>query len=199
MRDILKGVITQRQVYMTATSHQPLSDEEICELDDFLLSRDEGEDSLTVDEAHGFITSLIVSCSTVEESEWMEAIWGLPAFNDDNEQQHMIQLLRRMRTEIHDMLGEGKRFDPLIAEFEEDSESFVSYEGWCYGFMLAVSLAHTQWDKLPKNEQELLGPIARIALLGEEEGEELDDEELEILTELIPGSVIGLYQYWHRH
>jgi len=184
---------------MTTISHQPLSDEEITELDEFLLSAEEGEERLTVDEAHGFITGLVVSCSTVEESEWMEAIWGLPAFSDDNEQQHMVELLHRMRIEIHDTLSDGKRFDPLIAEFEEDDEEFVSYEGWCYGFMLAVSLAHTQWDKLPKNEQELLGPIARIALLGEEEGEELDDEELEILTELIPGSVAGLYHYWHRH
>jgi len=184
---------------MTSEQRIPLSDEEIIELDNYLLSIEETEERLTVDEAHGFISALVVACSTVEEDEWMEAIWGLPAFDSDDQKQHMTELLRRMRNEVLDTLKQGKHFEPLIAEFEEDDEEFVSYEGWCYGFMLGVSLMHTEWEKLPKNEQELLAPIARISLLTEEEEHELDDEELEMLIELLPGSVVGLFNFWHHH
>ena len=181
---------------MSVDLDQPLSEDEILELDNFLLSAEEDEQRLTVDEAHGFLTALVIERSTVEAADWMEAIWGLPAFADDNEKQHMENLLLRMKNEIKTALKNRQNFEPLVAEFEEDGEEVVSYEGWCYGFMLAVSLAHTHWEKLPKHEQELLGPIAKLAISEEEESMELDDEEYEILIDLLPGSVIGLYDYW---
>lgn len=183
---------------MSEPSFTPLSDDEIEELDNFLLSGDEEEARLTVDEAHGFVTALVVGRSTVEAEEWMETIWGIPAFVDDAEKQHMSELLLRMRSEIKQTLQAGKGFEPLIAEFEEDGDDVVAYEGWCYGFMLGVSLAQSQWEKLPQHEQELLAPIARLALVTEEDSPELDEEEYEMLTELLPGSVVGLYNYWRQ-
>ena len=63
--------------------------------------------------------------------------------------------------------------------------------------MQAVVAEQTRWETLPKNEQELLGAIAKLALLYADDAPEMDDEEYEMLVELIPGAVVGLYSFWN--
>ena len=182
---------------MTTEEYIPLSESEIIQLDDFLLSLDESNEHLTIDEAHGFVTALTVAGSAHRE-HWMQSVWGNPAFSDEEEQAQLTDLMQRMVQEIEVVLEQGRNYEPMVAEFEEEGEDIISYEGWCYGFMLGVSLDQDKWESLPKHEQEMLGPIARIALLGEDESPDLDDEEYEMLVELIPGAVVSLYQYWHN-
>ncbi|MDH5546450.1 MAG: YecA family protein [Gammaproteobacteria bacterium] len=179
----------------------PLSDDEIVELDNFLLSGDEEEDErLSVDEAHGYITALVVSAdATLFDEGWMQGIWGDPAFHDDDEKERMVSLLWRMRNDINNELSSGEVFEPLIVEEEEDGELLETHEGWCYGFMLAVSSHQHLWEDLPRNEQELLMPIARLAMLASDEDADIDDEEYSQLVELVPGAVGGLYAFWRKH
>lgn len=181
---------------MSATKPALLTDEDLMELDDLLLSAEEGEeDRLSVDEAHGYITALAVSGSErLETGDWLEDILGE---SQDDARPRMEELLIRLKDELLEMLSSTEIFEPLIAEEEEDGEVFVAYEGWCYGFMLAVSNDEDAWSELPKDEQDLLMPIAKLALLDAEEEDEIDEEEYEMLAELIPGSVKGLAAYWH--
>jgi hypothetical protein len=64
--------------------------------------------------------------------------------------------------------------------------------------MLAVTGDEERWNNLPENEQSLLAPIAKLALLYADENVDMEDDEYEMLTELLPGSVVGLYRYWHQ-
>ena len=187
---------------MTAQLDAPLSDEEIVEPDEFLLAADEEDDDrLSVDEAHGYITALVVSAdNALFDDDWVQGIWGDPAFRDDAQKERMISLLWRMRNEIKTELGSGQVFEPLVVEEEEDGEILETYEGWCFGFMVAVSNHEHLWEDLPREQQELLMPIARLAMLvSDEDSEEFDDEEYEQLVELIPGAVGGLYSFWRKH
>ena len=178
----------------------PLSDEELIELDDFLLSTSsDDEDRLAVDEAHGYVTALAVKNNEAfANDDWMESIWSDPVFADDAQKENMTDLLLRMRNDIVTNLKSGERLEPVVAEAEEEDGSIsVSYEGWCFGFMLGVSKEEARWSELPKDKDDLLVPIAKLSMLYVEEEEiELDDEEYETLVDLIPGSVAGLYQYW---
>lgn len=183
---------------MSLDNNVSLTDEELTELDEFLLSGAEGVERLTIDEAHGYITALIVSGKDQDSTDWLGAVLDDLAFTDDAEQERIEDLLYRMWDEIEEMLRSRQVFEPLVAEFEEDGELIIEYEGWCYGFMLAVSEDETLWNELPKDEKDLLAPIAQIALLGEDEEVDLDDEEYEMLAELIPGSVGALYNFWHN-
>ena len=174
----------------------PLTDEEIIELDNFLLAASQEEERLTVDEAHGFVTALVAGHESLPQEEWMEVVWGQPEFADETEQQRMISLLSRLHRDVSATLQAGGTFEPLVAEVEEDDETIIAIEGWCFGFMLAVSRNEERWNQLPKDEQALLAPIAKLALLETENAPEMDDEECESLAEMLPGSVVGLYSYW---
>ena len=183
---------------MTNELNKPLSDEEIVQLDDFLLSADDDEQRLPVDEAHGFITAKLVGGAAMDNDAWVHSIWGEPAFKSDVEKQQMTDLLLRLQQDIAEGLNTGNRFEPLVAEIEDEGETIEAWEGWCFGFMLGVSEDEARWVELPENEQSLLAPIAKLAMLHTEDDFEMDDEEYQMMVELIAGSVSGLKAYWDK-
>lgn len=173
-----------------------LTDEEFSELDSFLLASEEGDDRLSVDEAHGYLTALTVGPEMVESAEWLEQVWGEPLFSDDESEQRLRGHLLRMQREIAADLNEGITFEPLVLEEVDNDVVVESYEGWCFGFMLGVAAQSRHWEQLPKAEQTLLAPIAKLALLHDDEESDMDDEEYDAWVEMLPGSVVGLYNYW---
>lgn len=175
-----------------------LTDEEFSELDSFLLATEEGEDRLTVDEAHGYLTALTVGPEMTVCDEWLEAVWGIPLFPDAESETRMRSYLLRMQQEIVTALASQTPFEPMMLEEMDGDEVVESYEGWCFGFMLGVASQSQHWELLPKAEQTLLAPIAKLALLHDDEESDMEDEEYEAWIEMLPGSVVGLYNYWRN-
>ena len=177
-----------------------LSDDELTELDTLLLSDD--DDRLPIDEAHGFITAQLISRSPSSDTDIIEEICGDATFASSDDLKRVTQLLLQMRDEIATSLQANEPFEPLVIEEEEDGEIFEDYEGWCFGFMLGVTHQSAQWDNISKAQEELLTPIAQLALLHtqeEEEGEEgMDEEEYALCVELLPGAVNSLYSNWEN-
>ena len=183
---------------MNSQPNLSLTADELLALDNFLLAEEAEGERLPIDEAHGYLTALIVGAQPVEQATWMEAIWGEPAFADAAEQQHLTNSLLRMQAEIADTLAKRRSFEPLIIEEEdEEGELLEAYEGWCLGFMRYVAERQSQWEEMPKDEQALLSPIAKLAMLCAEEEQDMDEEEYEACVDLLPGAVAGLYAYWH--
>lgn len=181
---------------MSPQSQAPLSDEEFTELDRFLLADEEGE-RLPIDEAHGYITALIVAQSPLETADWLQAVWGSPQFRDQDERMKMTGYMQRMHAAIAAMLEAQTPFEPLVIEEEdEEGDLLEAYEGWCFGFMHAVADYPQHWETLPTEAQELLTPIARLALLAGDDESDMDEEEYAMWVELLPGSVAGLYALW---
>lgn len=183
---------------MPVANSGPLTDEEAMELDEFLLAAEGDEQRLPIDEAHGYLTGLIAGHAALSMEEAMHAVWGEPAFKDEHEKQYMTDYLLRLYQDISLRLDEGHTFEPLAVEIEDEGEVLVAHEGWCFGFMLAVTGDEEHWSSLPENEQSLLSPIAKLALLYADEDVDMEDDEYEMLTELLPGSAVGLYNYWQQ-
>lgn len=140
------------------------------------------------------MTALLVCRAGNSDEELIEAICGDAQFSD-GERQRVTALLLRLRDEIAAALQSKAPFEPLVIEEEEDGEVFEAYEGWCFGFMLGVTHQGDRWDAITKEQEELLAPIAQLALLHTEE-EEMDEEEYELCVELLPGAVNSLYACW---
>lgn len=175
-----------------------MTEEEISELDAFLLSDACGQDALSIDEAHGYLTALQLMPKMPEQSEWLDTVWGTPSFSGEEQHQRLGALLEAMRSEIAESLERHEPFEPMVVEMDIDGQLVEAYEGWCYGFMLAVEQQESQWMALPKQAQGLLAPIAQLALLESDEDENISEDEYSQWVELIPGAVVGLYDVWHR-
>lgn len=174
-----------------------MSNAAIEELDAFLLSENCDEETLTVDEAHGLITAMLISPAGIVGNDWVGLIWGEPEFPDEATEQRMIAHLQQMEQEIRQLLEQGLPYEPFSVEEEEGDEVIESFEGWCFGFMVGVSQQQEAWDDLPKDQQALLAPMAQLSLLVSEEEPSMDDQEYQSWVELIPGAVTGLYNYCH--
>lgn len=182
---------------MSAEITTPLAEQEYVELDAFLLSV-EGSQCLPIDEAHGYITALLVSEVALEGELWLKMIWGEPVFDSPAVEKKMTNLMQRLRNEIATMLASGDPFEPMVIEMEEDGEEIEVVEGWCFGFMLAVSEDEEKWTVMRSSEESLLAPIAKLAMLHSGEEINIDADEHEMLVELLPGAVVGLHSFWKQ-
>lgn len=174
-----------------------MTEDEINELDSFLLSDACPEEALSIEEAHGFLTALILTPSQSDRDKWMPVIWGQPLFRDEEQRHRLEGLFSALYSEIATILQRREPFEPMVVEMEEEGQLVESYEGWCYGFMLGVEQNQAQWQELPKSAQGLLAPMAQLALLADTEEDEMGEEEYSQWVELIPGAVMGLYDLWH--
>ena len=178
--------------------HAPLTDDELETLDSFLLSDACDDDALAIDEAHGFLTALQLPPHAHTLEQWLPRIWGEPVFHDEAQRQQMSTLLQRLSDDIATTLAARRDFEPLVIEMEEDGERIEAHEGGCFGFVLGMEMNQELWEALPKNEQDLVLPMAQLALLYSEEETEMDEDEYLDWVDLIPGAVMGLYSWWHR-
>ena len=176
-----------------------LNDDELAELDDFLLSDACDDETLSVDEVHGMLTALQIGPQAMAEVDWLSLAWGSPQFVDETQQQRMLDMMRRLNHDIETTLEAGVDFEPLAVEVEEDGEIVVTFDGWGFGFMVGVATCQEQWDQLPPDEENLLAPMAQLALLSSDEEAEMEEDEYDSWVELLPGAVLGLNSYWHSN
>ncbi len=171
----------------------PLNEDELIQLDELLIDCAH-DDSLAIDEAHGYFTALLVAHIDIDDCSIVEAVLGQAAGDD---KATLVSLLTRMYHDLTAELKTEKNFEPMVIEEEENGESFEQYEGWCFGFMLGMTDQEQRWSDLSKEAKNLVEPIATLALMREEELN-MDDEEYSGWVELLPGSVDSLYHYFHQ-
>ena len=54
----------------------PLSEEEIDELDDFLMSDAVSDETMMLDQLDCYLTAIIIGPTTVRMQDWLPGIWG---------------------------------------------------------------------------------------------------------------------------
>lgn len=182
---------------------QALSDIEIDELDDFLLSDEMPENCMDISTLDGFFAALVVNPRLIMPGEYLPWIWDMeqgqegPAFASLEHANRIMQLLMRYYNSLLEAIGENE-FAPLFYTLEqEDGSEFFDAVGWCEGFMLGVSLFNEQWKEVLEKRPELFAPMV---LLGTEDGWDMLDETVDsrqatkIAYESIAESVALLYE-----
>lgn len=185
---------------MADTTHIHLTDAELTELDTFLLSDACEEETFSIDEAHGYLTALLITAPDTTIDEWSSTIWGSPNFTSAEHEQHHRRLLARLYEDVRHSLESNQPFEPLVVEVEEDDGVILeAHEGWCYGFIYCVEQYPDHWGQLNKDGESLLAPIAQLALLDSDEEPEMEEEDYNLWVELLPGAVMGLRDYFQHH
>ncbi len=185
----------------------PLSDQEIDQLNRFLLERlpdevAEGADEgvLDISELDGFLTAIISGPRVITPSEWLPVVWGEfePKWASTEEAEAIVSLVLRHMNGIVATLTEAPReFEPIVLEVEEGEGTTTSVEEWCIGYMKGVGMAADAWRQAGQEVMEMLFPIM---VFTSEEGRnrlaELDTDELATLKRSIPTAVRKLHAFW---
>lgn len=162
---------------------EPLSDKEFNELDKFLMSDRVGDDGMTMDALHGFLTAIAIGPEMIPVQEWLPVVWGLPdneqpKFKTDNEMKRITNLIARFMNEVQITFEVApQEFEPLYCVQEHNGKELVDGETWAWGFCEGMRLREDQWQ--PAWEDALAGPVLhQIYLLG---AEEIEEEEVEFV------------------
>lgn len=193
----------QAQLMMT-----PLSDDELGELDAFLLEQDNDE-GMTLDMLDGFLHALAIGPQTVLPSRWLPQVWGrddgamLPPVDSVDEANHLLGLVMR---HFNSIVRGFEQLPPVVApcwstaQFDDD-RSFEDAEMWAFGFNEGVKLSLPAWQALMDDAQGRL-LYRPIGLLGAE-GFADDQDELtrtpeqrEALTARIEESLLRIHAFW---
>ncbi len=188
---------------------QPLSDKEFDELDKFLLSDRCGDEAMTMDSLHGYLTALAIGPEVVPLTEWLPRIWGespedAPKFKSDKEFEHVVGLISRFMNEIAITFEVApKEFEPLFCEHEWQGRKVLDGEAWAWGFWEGVQLRDQAWE--PIWESELASLMRPIYLLGAEEVEEdevaLADDPMKRhkLAVEVEAAIPHIHRFWQPH
>ncbi len=187
---------------------EPLTEAELSQLDDFLVSDAAPDGGMDISTLHGFLTAVAIGPGMMRPSEWLPVVWGdeeSPEFESREEAERIFGLMMRLYNDILRVLRESPdEFYPII-HYEEKApgtEPRPDPENWCRGFMMGVALRSDDWTPFLTKEDgaAILLPIFALAdeqMMAEELGPEAAKKlTRERLTEMIPLSVFTTYEYW---
>jgi len=190
----------------------PLSNDEMDELDHFLMSDATSNETMMLDCLDGFLTAIVSGPVMLKPSEWLPHVWGpteddAPTF-DTLEQAERITglIMRQLNGIIWSMQHDPDAFEPVFdtVVYPDDPHEYINGEMWAHGYMTGIELQRQTW-KAFFDEPSSADVLRPIYLLG---ADEVTPEE-EALTETpahreklsvqIPGSVAWIYRFWQPY
>ena len=185
----------------------PLNDDELDELDDFLMSEGMPENSMDISTLDGFFAALVVNPKLIMPSEYLPWVWDMeqgedqPVFPSLQYANRMLELIMRHYNDELSAISNDK-FAPLFYTLAQpDGSEFFDAEGWCEGFMLGITVFGDPWQEVLENHPELIAPMV---LLGTEQGWEMleqsgnNKQATQDAYEAIAGAVALLYDHFQE-
>lgn len=191
---------------------EPLSDAELDELEQFLMSGATSDETLLIDSLDGYLTAIVIAPTTVMPSRWLPGVWGptpeqAPQYESPEQAQRILGLvLRHMNGIVYNFQDEPDSFEPMFCSREYRGRRYLDGEGWAMGFMQAVHLMRPEWQHLFEHP-EMIDALRPIHLLGSEDVTDEEDAltttraKRERLTKKIPQSLAAIHRFWlpYRH
>ena len=181
----------------------PLSDEEIEELDDFLLDAEGIDESMNVSMLDGFLTALICAPKLILPSEWMRWVWDTehgkdsPNFSSEDEAGRILSMLMRHMNDITRTLSQAPEYyEPLLLENINNGNPIPILDEWCMGFVKGMSLDEEGWSDIAVANPQWL---STFFLYGTEKGWEtllardIPLEEHIAMSERLTTDVLNIY------
>ncbi len=191
---------------MNMLNQGPLTDEEIKELDRFLLDAEGIDESMDISTLDGFLTAIVCGPKTIMPSEWIRWVWDMengedsPEFKDQAQAQRILGLLMRHMNDIAQTLHQiPEHYEPLLMENPNDGDPIPILDEWCSGFMKGVQLDSEGWLPVVVGKPDWM---STIMLYGTAEGWEtlkkknLSLEEHKVLADSLPATVMKIHALW---
>lgn len=186
----------------------PLTEAELDELDQLLLSDTLPDESMVLPELDGFLTAIVIGPETVLPSVWLPKIWGMaddvPVFQDMAQAQRVLTLvMRHMNGIAQAFMHAADGFEPMfdVRQFPDDPREHLDGEIWAHGFKAGVELTRAAWQPMLA-ETDFIDTFRAIELLGADEIDAADEalvatpEQREALALQISAGLAAIHRYW---
>lgn len=189
--------------------HTSLSQSELDELDQFLLSDATSDEVMQLDTLDGYLTAIVSGPQMLLPSLWLPRVWGSgvrsePAFETMEQAQHIFNLILRHMNDITASLeANPDAHEPILDRvvFEGNPREYIDGEMWAHGYMTGVALRRKDWQPLFDDES-VVRMLRPICLLGADEVTKEEDalvetpEQREVFSGELAASAAAIYRYW---
>jgi uncharacterized protein len=195
------------------TNNEPLSEQELLELEELLVSDEFFPEAMNLDALDGFLTALIIGPAAIGAEEWIPAVLGIeksgpPEGVPEEALQRIVSLLVRYGSTITAIFSENPdAFKPLFElstyACAEDEEFAV--QSWSNAFMDAIEMRYDEWapliemtgltDEEGETSAMLLGPVLLLSGRDTRSGD-LTAEQRDQLGKMVAESISDIYRFW---
>lgn len=134
-----------------------LSEKELDELDQFLMSDSTPEEVMDIATLDGFLTAIVSGPETIMPSEWLPVVWGDPAgpeFQSKGQAERIMNyIMRHMNSIIHSLMDNPEEYSPLFYSRKVKGNKYVITEEWCDGYLLGMELRREEWKPLSDDDE----------------------------------------------
>ncbi|MBH9552402.1 UPF0149 family protein [Inhella gelatinilytica] len=183
----------------------PLSDEELGELDDALTDLPRG-DALNIEALDGYLCALLLAPQPVAQvapEVWMPPIWGGdapdPFASGKQRKRAVLAILRHLRALDADLHDHPERWEPILSLAEDERGERVDATDWCAGFLLGMAVDAPGWSARTGEAawQELMAAVQFLgaddeALSEADRQRRADLPEVDALSRRVPECVLAL-------
>lgn len=186
-----------------------LSDVEMDELDNFLMSDATSNEVMMLDCLDGFLTAIASGPVMLKPDEWLPKVWGptkedAPAFESDAQAARIIGLItRHLNAIVWNLQQEPDHFEPVfdLNVYVDDEREYIDGEMWAHGYMTGIDMQRDSWKGLFESRHgvEVLQPIHLLGsadISPEEEELIKTPAQREELSKPIPASIAWIYKFW---
>ena len=153
---------------------EPLSDQEITKLNDFLIDKSGLENAMDIAMLDGYLTAIVSGPRTILPSQWLPYVWDMdhgqdrPPFKTAQQAQRIFGWIMRHMNDIARTLNHApEHYEPLLMENPNHGDPIPIMDDWCMGFMKGVRLDESHWQSLITQKPEL---FEVLRLYGTEDG-----------------------------
>ncbi|MEE9905715.1 MAG: UPF0149 family protein [Chlorobium sp.] len=189
---------------MNDRTHNPVTADELGELEDFLLSGKVSQSAMDLDMLDGFFASLAAGPEPLPTGQWLPLVWGTdadsaPQFVSPDEMQRILSIIVRYKELVEAvLLRTPGTYLPLFSRcsFSEQSEERSAVENWARGFLVGIEPARETWQPLFEEDTDFsaLAPMFLLANIGEER--DPDDLRWSECRDGIAESVRAIHRFW---
>ena len=186
----------------------PLSEDELDELEQFLLHDVDTEEVMTLDMVNGFLHALAIGPTTIQPRRWLPKIWGtqemMPPMDSIEHLNHVLGLvMRHFNSIIAGLEDDPREISPYWSTmtYPNDPREYDDAEMWAYGFVEGMRLCWNDWKSLLSTPQGQAW-FRPIALLGEDDFSEDQDAltktpaiRAELALKIAP-AVLDMHAHW---
>lgn len=133
----------------------PLSNQEIKELNRFLLAEDGLDDPMDFFTFDGFICAVLSAPNTIPPSEWLRWVWDqkygsqAPEFASEKQAQRILGLLIGHANVLGFTLVHGpQHWEPLFYSHNIGANAVPIVDEWCCGYVKGITLDAEAWQPL---------------------------------------------------
>ncbi|NTW56328.1 MAG: UPF0149 family protein [Chlorobiaceae bacterium] len=196
------------------SNNDPLSEQELLELEELLVSNELPSGSMNLDALDGFLTALVVGPVAIAPEEWIPVVFGSEPDGISSEgsaektMQRIAALALRYRNTIAVIFRQDpETFRPLfeLSTYACDEDAECAVQEWAHAFMIGIEMRYEDWvpliemaemtDEEGEQTAMLLGPL--LLLSGRDpRSESLSGDQREQLGKMVAESISDIYRFW---